>query len=94
MYHILYPNDTPENRATFLSDWIQTQFRKQDEVCYQMSAETLAKNITRYFFHVEKDAVIAAFTKQGYITGEKYGNTYFNIDPESSGIKQIKKGWD
>lgn len=94
MYHILYPNDTPENRASFLSDWIQTQFQKMDEIYYGMSAETLARNISRCYFHIGKDAVVKAFTDNGYVVEEKEGKTYLNIAPESSGLRQIREEWN
>ena len=76
VYYALYPNDTPENRRYFLSDWVDTQFCMQDEICYQISAETLAKNFSRLHFQIDKDGIVSAFIEKEYTAIEQNGKRY------------------
>ena len=94
MYHQLYPNDTPENRAAFLNDWIRVKFRKNTQPYYKMSAKTITVNFTRLECEVTQDQMIEAFSNNGFCVFKKDGNTFFYISPESSGIKEIRDSWN
>lgn len=94
MYHILYPQDTPENRKEFLNSWSTTYCLKQSEINYNISAKTIALNFSRCYFHLEEKELIFAFIAAGFISKVKDDAVYFNISNKSSSLKEFKTGWN
>ncbi len=94
MYRIIYNEDTPQNRKSFLESWFTTLCTKQDEINYGISAKTISLNFTREYFPISEHDLILAFIDKGYKAKVKDDNVFFNVSSSSPFIECFRKGWN
>ena len=94
MYHILYSEDTPENRKDFLNNWINSYCQMQTDINFGISAYTIAKNFSRLYFRITEHDLILEFIARGYKSGIKDNAVYFNIAPNCQALRNFRIGWN